>query len=112
MARAVFGIGYQFDERTVFNSEFEIEHAVSRPMMSANSKSSNSISTISSRSRVDLKAGLFLMPFGLFNEHHEPTNYYGVQRNFVESLIIPSTWREGGLGLHGTTKGDSAGISG
>ena len=50
-----------------------------------------------------LRAGLFLMPFGFLNEHHEPTNFYGVQRNFVETLIIPSTWREGGLGLHGDT---------
>jgi hypothetical protein len=50
-----------------------------------------------------LRAGLFLMPFGFLNEHHEPTNFYGVQRNFVETLIIPSTWREGGLNLHGDT---------
>ena len=28
LARAVFGIGYAFDERTEFNSEFEVEHAV------------------------------------------------------------------------------------
>ena len=28
LARAVFGIGYRFDDRTVFNSEFEVEHAV------------------------------------------------------------------------------------
>ncbi len=26
-----------------------------------------------------------------------------MQRNFVETLIIPSTWREGGIGLHGAT---------
>ena len=43
------------------------------------------------------------MPFGLLNEHHEPTNFYGVQRNFVETLIIPSTWREGGFNFHGDT---------
>ena len=43
-----------------------------------------------------LRGGLFLMPFGLLNEHHEPTIFYGVQRNFVETVIIPSTWREGG----------------
>src|SRR6516165_9134662 len=28
LARAVFGIGYRFDERTEFNSEYEVEHAV------------------------------------------------------------------------------------
>ena len=52
---------------------------------------------------VTVRAGLFLMPFGLLNENHEPTNFYGVQRNFVETLIIPSTWREGGFNLHGDT---------
>jgi hypothetical protein len=52
---------------------------------------------------VTVRAGVFLMPFGLLNEHHEPTNFYGMQRNFVETLIIPSTWREGGFNLHGDT---------
>jgi hypothetical protein len=54
------------------------------------------------------------MPFGLLNEHHEPTNFYGVQRNFVETLIIPSTWREGGVNLQGQTEsgfGWNAGVT-
>jgi Tfp pilus assembly protein FimV len=29
LARAVFGIGNKFDDRTLFNSEYEVEHAVS-----------------------------------------------------------------------------------
>jgi hypothetical protein len=97
LARAVFGIGYQFDDRTSFNSEFEIEHAVA---------SSSDVGEFEvEQFYVDrqiapwgtIRGGLFLMPFGLLNEHHEPTNFYGMQRNFVETLIIPSTWREGGL---------------
>src|SRR5262249_49475236 len=51
--------------------------------------------------RVGLRAGLFLLPFGFINEHHEPTHFYGVQRNFVETLIIPTTWREGGVSFRG-----------
>jgi hypothetical protein len=43
------------------------------------------------------RAGLFLIPMGLLNESHEPTAYYGVERNLVETAIIPTTWREGGL---------------
>src|SRR6185436_20909836 len=53
---------------------------------------------------VTARAGLFLMPFGLLNENHEPTNFYGVQRNFVETLIIPTTWREGGLAVKAKTE--------
>jgi len=103
LARAVFGIGYRFDELTNFNSEYEVEHAVA----SATDKGEFEVEQFYvDRQLADwaaVKAGLFLMPFGLLNEHHEPTYFYGVQRNFVETLIIPSTWREGGVGFHGNT---------
>ena len=48
--------------------------------------------------------GLFLIPIGFLNEHHEPTQYYSVFRNFVETSIIPTTWREGGLAVYGGTE--------
>jgi hypothetical protein len=101
LARAVVGIGYSFDSRTEFNSEFEVEHAVS----SADDVGEFEVEQFYVDRRlsdaVTVRAGLFLMPFGLLNEHHEPTNFYGVQRNFVETLVIPSTWREGGFNVHG-----------
>ena len=104
LARAVVGIGYSFDSRTEFNSEFEVEHAVS----SAGDVGEFEVEQFYVDRRlsdaVTVRAGLFLMPFGLLNEHHEPTNFYGVQRNFVETLIIPSTWREGGFNVHGDTE--------
>jgi Phosphate-selective porin O and P len=103
LARAVFGIGYKFDDRTLFNSEYEVEHAVS----SADDVGEFAVEQFyvdrQLSNRIAVRAGLFLMPFGLLNEYHEPTNFYGVQRNFVETLIIPSTWREGGVGFHGDT---------
>jgi hypothetical protein len=48
-----------------------------------------------------VRGGLFLVPMGLLNENHEPNAFYVVERNFVETAIIPSTWREGGLQLVG-----------
>ncbi len=103
LARAVFGIGYLFDSRTEFNSEFEVEHAVSSATDPGEFEVEQFYVDRRVNDAVTLRAGLFLMPFGLLNEHHEPTNFYGVQRNFVETLIIPSTWREGGFNLHGDT---------
>jgi hypothetical protein len=103
LARAVFGIGYTFNSRTEFNSEFEVEHAVASSDDPGEFEVEQFYVDRQLYDSVALRAGLFLMPFGFLNEHHEPTNYYGVQRNFVESLIIPSTWREGGLNLHGDT---------
>jgi len=104
LARAVFGIGYLFDERTEFNSEFEVEHAVASASDVGEFEVEQFYVDHQVSDRVGVRAGLFLMPFGMLNEHHEPTNYYGVQRNFVETLIIPSTWREGGVGVHGNTE--------
>ncbi|HZO21004.1 MAG TPA: porin [Steroidobacteraceae bacterium] len=104
LARAVFGIGYHFDDRTEFNSEYEVEHAVASASDPGEFEVEQFYIDRELTDRVGLRAGLFLMPFGLLNEHHEPTNFYGVQRNFVETLIIPSTWREGGLSLHGDTE--------
>ncbi|HZC87086.1 MAG TPA: porin, partial [Steroidobacteraceae bacterium] len=103
LARAVFGIGYRFDERTEFNSEYEIEHAVASASDAGEFEVEQFYIDRRLNDAVTVRAGLFLMPFGFINEHHEPTNFYGVQRNFVETLIIPSTWREGGFNLHGDT---------
>lgn len=102
LARAVFGIGYEFDSQTVFNSEYEVEHAVSSASDVGEFEVEQFYVDRQLNDKFTLRAGLLLMPFGFINEHHEPTNFYGVQRNFVETLIIPSTWREGGLALRGT----------
>jgi Phosphate-selective porin O and P len=103
LARAVFGIGYRLDDRTEFNSEYEVEHAVASAADAGEFEVEQFYVDRRLNDAVGVRAGLFLMPFGLINENHEPTAFYGVQRNFVETLIIPSTWREGGFNLHGTT---------
>ncbi len=103
LRRAGLGFGYQFDEQTRFNSEIEIEHAV----VSADDDGEVEVEQFyidhSLTPSTNLKAGLFLIPSGLLNLTHEPTYYYGVERNFVETAIIPTTWREGGVGLYGNT---------
>ena len=104
LARAVFGLGYSFDERTEFNSEYEIEHAVASASDAGEFEVEQFYVDRRLSEAVSARGGLFLLPFGLLNEHHEPTRFYGVQRNFVETLIIPSTWREGGFNLHGDTR--------
>ena len=103
LRRAVFGFGHRFDDETRFNSEFEFEHADCLSGRPGRGRGRAVLYRPSFAQNVNLKAGLFLMPFGLLNESHEPTHYYGVERNFVETAIIPSTWREGGLGIYGST---------
>jgi outer membrane murein-binding lipoprotein Lpp len=103
LRRAVFGFGHRFDDKTRFASEFEFEHAIASADDQGEAEVEQFYIDHRLAQNVNLKAGLFLMPFGLLNESHEPTHYYGVERNFVETAIIPSTWREGGLGIYGST---------
>ncbi|SDY21670.1 hypothetical protein SAMN04515617_111104 [Collimonas sp. OK242] len=102
VARAVIGITHRFDEKTKMVAEFEWEHAVT----SASDKGETEVEQLyverEFNNGLRAKGGLFLIPAGLLNTNHEPTAYYGVYRNFVETAIIPSTWREAGLGLSQT----------
>lgn len=45
-----------------------------------------------------LRGGLLLVPFGIVNQWHEPTVFHGVERPSVDQLIVPTTWRELGVG--------------
>ena len=114
MARFVLGAGYRFDDKTRFVSELELEHAVASAEDPGEIEVEQAYIERRFNDRTFGDIGLFLMPVGLLNENHEPTRYYGVFRNFVETAIIPTTWREGGFQVQGNTDGGlrwNAGIS-
>ncbi len=101
LRRAVIGLQHRFDDNTKFAFELETEHAVTSADDPGEVAVEQAFIEHRLSSRVSARAGLFLMPAGLLNENHEPNAYYGVERNFVETAIIPSTWREGGVQLVG-----------
>lgn len=101
-ARAVVGISHRFSDKTKFVGEFEWEHAIVSKDDDGEAEVEQLYVEHDLGNGLAAKAGLFLMPVGLLNTNHEPTAYYGVKRNFVESAIIPTTWREIGLGLSKT----------
>ena len=103
LARAVIGIGHRFDENTRFVSEYEFEHAVTSAKDSGETAVEQFYVERSFKPNLAGRAGLFLIPSGLLNTAHEPTQYFGVTRNFVETSIIPTTWREGGVAVTGVT---------
>jgi len=104
LRRAVFGFGYRFDEDTRFTSEFELEHAIVSADDDGEFEAEQFYIDHNLTPSTRAKLGLFLIPMGFLNESHEPTRYYGVERNFVETAIIPTTWREGGVGLYGDSR--------
>lgn len=105
MYRFVTYIGYKFTDRIIMNSEIEFEHGTTS---STKSSSDGSVSVEFANldflltDWANIRAGLLLMPMGYLNEIHEPPYYFGNLRPEVERRIIPSTWRELGVGLHGT----------
>ena len=99
--RFVLGYQHRFDEKTKVVTELEVEHAVSSADDRGEVEVEQAYIERQLSNQYAARAGLFLMPFGLLNENHEPTAYYGVFRNFVETAIIPSTWREGGIQIVG-----------
>jgi predicted porin len=105
VGRFVLGASYRFDEKTRFVSELEVEHSVS----SADDPGEVEVEQAYIERRLGnstfAKIGLFLIPVGMLNESHEPTRYYGVFRNYIDTAIIPTTWREGGFAVEGNTAG-------
>jgi len=103
LARAVIGLSHRFNEKTKMAAEFEWEHAVTSASDSGEAEVEQLWVEREFDSGARGRVGLFLMPVGLINQNHEPTAYYGVFRPDVDTKIIPSTWREAGVGLTGTT---------
>jgi len=101
LRRFVVGFGHRFDDRITFNSEIEIEHAVASSSDQGEVEVEQAYLDYKFNDAAIVKGGLFLIPLGLLNETHEPPTYYGVERNEVETRIIPTTWRELGFGVHG-----------
>jgi hypothetical protein len=106
LARAVIGIGHRFDDRTRFVGEFEWEHAVTSAADQGEAAVEQFYIERSFTPQLAGRAGLFLIPSGMLNIAHEPTQYFGVTRDFVNLSIIPTTWREGGVALTGVTTFD------
>ena len=53
---------------------------------------------------LNLRMGHIIVPVGLTNGHHNPTQFFGNFRPEGEATIIPCTWHETGVSLWGRTK--------
>jgi len=92
--RLVTFFGYNFNEKASFISEVEFEHVSEVYVEQAflDYKIKNNLS---------VNAGLMLIPMGIQNLYHEPATFNGVERTNVDKYIVPSTWREIGIGVSG-----------
>jgi len=97
--RAIVYVGYKFNDRILFNSELEFEHGSTGQAGSASVEFAYLDYLLGDGH--GLRGGMLLMPMGFTNEFHEPPSFLGTERPLTESRIIPTTWRENGLGIFG-----------
>ena len=96
--RLVMLFGYKFDDRVQFVTEIEYEHVKEVYVEQA-------FVNYSIANGINIRAGLMLVPMGIINEFHEPTTFNGVERPSMDNKIIPTTWREIGIGVAGRLDG-------
>src|SRR6266566_1556978 len=89
LARFVVYLAHSFDERLAFRSELEVEDAKIEGGQAGG------------------EVSLVQPPVGIINETHEPSTFNGVERPGFDHDVIPTTWREIGLGAVGTIPGGS-----
>jgi hypothetical protein len=100
--RFVLIFSHSFSPRIRFVGELELEHAfVEGAEKSGEVELEQAYVDFLVTRAFNLRAGMLLVPMGIINERHEPPVFQGVERPFVDTVIIPTTWFEGGAGVHG-----------
>lgn len=104
--RFILYLAHSFSDRIVFRSELEVEDAkVAGGERGGEVALEQAYLDFRLSDRATIRAGLVLVPLGILNEMHEPPTFNGVARADYHTVIIPTTWREIGLGVAGTIPG-------
>jgi hypothetical protein len=110
-ARMVLLPTYAITDNIIFNAEIEFEHAGSGFDNDDKLHGTAEIEQI----WIDFKIidqfnwrapGIDLVPIGYINQHHEPTQFYSVNRPELYNGLIPSTWKVPGTSVYGTISED------
>ncbi|MEO6150141.1 MAG: hypothetical protein ABIN95_03760 [Mucilaginibacter sp.] len=108
LKRVVLFLGHKFNNKISLFTELEVEDALTSAAggdEGVAGKGSISMEQAFLKFNINpstyIVAGLFIPRIGYINENHLPTTFNGVNRPFLEEQIIPSTWREVGIGLYG-----------
>ncbi len=113
--RFVIFLNKDFSDNLRMVSEFEIEHGGVEPdgdPLGGEVEMEQAYLEYDMSDHTQVRAGVFLVPAGILNETHEPPTFYGVERNVVENILIPSTWWEIGAGMtHRWDNGFSADVA-
>jgi hypothetical protein len=99
--RFVLFASHEFNANLRFFSELEIEHSLIEDGAPGAVELEQAYIEWDYARNHSVLAGMHLVPMGILNETHEPNTFYGVERNRIESRIIPSTYRVNGIKFAG-----------
>ena len=100
--RFVLLIAHRFSDRVRFVSELELAHGIVEGLEKGGElELEQAYLDFLVKPALNFRAGMLLVPVGIINERHEPPIFHGVERPFVDTVIIPTTWFDVGVGLHG-----------
>jgi opacity protein-like surface antigen len=118
LPRAVFALDYKFTNDIVFGAEIEFEYGGTGATMEIEHENEGGEfeSEIEQGGEVvleqlhltkrfsdafNIRIGHIIVPVGITNSHHEPTQYLGTVRPEGELALLPSTWHETGISVLG-----------
>lgn len=120
LPHVVLYVGYDFGRGWSMGSEIEFEHGGTESAYEIESEEGGEYESEVERGgevaleqfwiqksfcpQANLRMGHIIVPVGMTNQHHLPTEFFCVYRPEGESTIIPCTWHETGLSVWGKTK--------
>lgn len=120
LPHVVFFVGYDFGNGWSMNSEIEFEHGGNEAAIEIEEEETGEYESEIERggevaleqfwlqksisNALNIRAGHIIVPVGMTNQHHMPTEFFTVYRPEGENTIMPCTWHETGLSLWGQTE--------
>ncbi|MDR3093943.1 MAG: hypothetical protein LBU62_04795 [Bacteroidales bacterium] len=117
LPHVVFLVGYEFGKGWRINSEIEFEHGGVEAATEVEAEEGGEYEREVERAgevvleqfwiektfnkALNLRVGHIIVPIGLTNNNHLPTEFFTVYRPEGENTIMPCTWHETGISLWG-----------
>lgn len=119
LPHVVIFLGYDFGNGWTMNSEIEFEHGGTESAIEVEAEEGGEYESEIERGgevaleqfwiqksfcpELNVKLGHIIVPIGGTNQHHLPTEFFGVYRPVGENTIMPCTWHETGVSVWGTS---------
>ncbi len=117
MSRFILAPHYNFGGGWSFGSEIEFEHGGTGSTVEFEREEAGEFETeiekggeivleqlwlqYSHSPRLNFRVGELLVPVGMVNLYHQPTEYFTIDRSIAETSLLPVVWHETGAEMHG-----------